>query len=277
MNEVRNTMSTGPKDPFEAALADLLIPLAQAMVARGVTIGTATEALKKALVAAAVDASDPPPNDSRVSALTGLHRKDVKRLRAEETQVPEKRSCSAAALVISYWATAPEYQDKSNQPRDLPRKSNAEQPGFDELVKQTRIDMAPGTVLQTLLDQKLVVKQENGTYRLLTQAFVPTAGSAEQVAAYRATLSAHLAAATHNLLADDDAPRHFDRAVRYSHLTAESVEELRDISAEKAQVLLQDINAKARQLQDRDQDGNQNGRFVVGAYILPKLPPNKEG
>lgn len=270
-------MSTGPKDPFETALADLLIPLARAMVARGVTIGTATEALKKALVAAAEEDSDPPPNDSRVSALTGLHRKDVKRLRSEDKDVPERRSCSAAALVVGYWSTAPQYLNKDNQPRDLPRKGSDDDPGFDDLVRQSRIDMAPGTILKTLEDQGLVTKMKDGNLRLLSKAFVPTAGSAEQVAAYRATLSAHLAAATHNLIAGEEEPRHFDRAVRYSHLSAASVEELRAISADKAQQLLQDINARARQLQDKDQDSEQKGRFVAGTYILPTFPENKEG
>lgn len=270
-------MSTGPKDPFETALADLLIPLAKAMVARGVTIGTATEALKKALVTAAEDTSDPSPNDSKVSALTGLHRKDVKRLRSEDDDAPERRSCSAASLVVGYWSTAPQYLNKDNQPKDLLRKGSESDPGFDDLVRHARIDMAPGTVLKTLLDQKLVAKLKDGSLRLLGDAFVPTAGSAEQVAAYRATLSAHLAAATHNLIAGQETQRHFDRAVRYSHLSAASVEELRALSADKAQQLLQDINSRARHLQDKDQDSNQNGRFVAGAYILPTFPKDKEG
>lgn len=270
-------MSIGPKDPFETALADLLIPLAKAMVARGVTIGTATEALKKALVSAAEEASDSTVSDSKVSALTGLHRKDVKRLRNEDTDAPEKRSCSAAALVVGYWSTAPQFLNDDNAPRDLARKSDDDAPGFDDLVRQARIDMAPGTVLKTLVDQKLVSRLEDGRYRLLSNAFVPTAGSAEQVAAYRATLSAHLAAATHNLIAEEDTPRHFDRAVRYTHLSAASVEELRAISAKKAQKMLQDINVRARQLQDQDQDSDQKGRFAAGTYILPTFPEDKEG
>lgn len=270
-------MSTGPKDPFEIALADLLIPLAKAMVARGVTVATATEALKKALVTAAEESSEDGLSDSKVSALTGIHRKDVKRLRNDDETVPAKRSSSAAALVISYWSTSPEFQKQDNGPRDLTRKGQGDQPGFDDLVRLARIDMAPGTVLQTLLDQKLVAVLEDGAYRLLSDAFVPTAGSAEQVAAYRATLSAHLAAATHNLIADEKTPRHFDRAVRYSHLSAASVEELRVLSSEKAQQLLQTINTRARQLQEQDGDDNQTGRFVAGSYILPTFPEDKEG
>lgn len=265
----RDVMSNPPDDPFETALAALLAPLAQAMVAHGVTIRAANEAMKQAMVTAALATEDDTISDSRISMLTGIHRKDVKRLRAPEPENQEKRSCSAAALVISHWATAPDYQDASGCPRELSRKGDETKPGFDDLVRHTRIDMAPGTVLQTLLGQQIVSLTDEGRYRLLTHAFLPTAGSAEQVAAYQATLSAHLAAATHNLLADEQTPRHFDRAVRYSHLSAESVSQLHATAATQAQALLEAINAEARQLQDQDQDGDHKGRFVLGAYILP--------
>lgn len=264
-----NAMSTAPKPPLETALAALLEPLARAMVAHGVTVGAATEALKKALLSAVEDSSASPLSDSRASLLTGLHRKDVKRLRSLSDETPEKRSCSAAALVISHWATSPEFQDASGGPRDLHRKSDGTGPGFDDLVRLARIDMAPGTVLNTLLDQKIVEQDDAGALRLLTHAFLPSGGGAEQVAAYQATLSAHLTAATQNLLAESGARRNFDRAVRYSHLSDASVEELRKISDEKAQALLQEINALARDLQERDQNGGHAGRFAMGAYVLP--------
>ena len=273
-------MSNPPDDPFEAALSALLAPLARAMVAHGVTIGTATEAMKQALVDSALERSDGPLSDSKVSMLTGIHRKDVKRLRAPSPDQPEKRSCSAAALVISHWATAPDYQDPSGAPRVLLRKGDAQAPGFDELVRHARIDMAPGTVLTTLLDQGIVAREGEDGYRLITHAFLPTAGSAEQVAAYQATLSAHLEAATHNLLATPETQRHFDRALRYSHLSAKSVDELNAMSQEQAQKQLETINAKARTLQDQDQqDANSadhTGRFVLGAYILPTAPGAKK-
>jgi len=41
--------------------------------------------------------------------------------------------------------------------------------------------------------------------------------------------------------------------------------------------MLQDINVRARQLQDQDQDSDQKGRFAAGTYILPTFPEDKEG
>ncbi|WP_424978285.1 DUF6502 family protein [Leisingera sp. S232] len=262
-------MTTGPDDPFEAALAALLAPLAQAMVARGSSFGTASEALKKALLEAALATSDGKLSDSRASLLTGVHRKDIKRLRSQTGDENTRRSVNAAAMVLSCWATAPEYQSGDGSPLDLPRRGSNGKPGFDELVRQTRADMAPGTVLQALLDQGAVGQLEDGRLRLLSQTLVPAAGGAEQVAAYQATLTAHLAAATQNLLAEPGGKRHLDRAVRYSHLSQAAVETLRKTSTEKVQALLEEINSEARLLQEQDADGGHSGRFVLGAYILP--------
>ncbi|WP_166418845.1 DUF6502 family protein [Cochlodiniinecator piscidefendens] len=267
---------TKPTDPFEAALAALLGPLAQAMVAHGVTIGTATEALKNALLHAALATSETTINDSRASLMTGIHRKDIKRLRNLDDGSMLRRSSNATASVISHWATDPEFQDDEGEPLTLRRNENSAAPSFDSLVRKARIDMAPGTVLRALLDQEVVTELADGSYKLLTHAFLPKAGSDAQVAAYHATLSAHLAASTHNLLSDEDTGRFFDRAVRYSHLSEASVNALNATASKKAQELLQDINALARDMQKIDVDKDENGKFVLGAYILPTLPGSKE-
>lgn len=269
-------MTSASDDPFETALAALLAPLAQAMVARGVTMGLANEALKKALLEAALNSETTDISDSKASLLTGIHRKDIKRLRYEGSPAPSKRHVNVAALVLSYWATAPEYQRPDGTPRTLPRSGTEASPGFDEMVKRTRADMAPGTILHALIEQGTVEQTSDGNLRLLSHTLVPAAGTAEQVAAYQATLSAHLLAATQNLLGEPNTPRHFDRAVRYSHLSDTSVEKLQRSAAEKAQALLEDINAEAQNLQKSDaasdaerSDVGQKGKFVLGAYILP--------
>ncbi|WP_421700928.1 DUF6502 family protein [Aliiroseovarius sp.] len=271
-------MTRDGKDPFDSALAALLAPLARAMVAHGVTIGTGTEALKCALLQAVLDEEGEGISDSRASLQTGLHRKDVKRLRAEAPDEAPRRQANAAALVIGHWATDPAYQGTDGAPLDLPRKGNdGGDPGFDTLIRHARVDMAPGTVLTALIDQGVVEETPVGTLRLLTHAFLPKAGSAEQVAAYQATLSAHMQAATHNLLAGPDQARHFDRALRYSHLSAASVRELHTLAETRAQALLEELNTLAHALQTRDEEGEADptGRFALGTYILP-TPPEKD-
>lgn len=268
-------MSENSPDPFSKALAELLGPLSRAMVARGLTLGSATESMKQALLDAAIEAEGPGVSDSRISVMTGLHRKDVRRLRSEPPQMSGRKTANRMALLIGYWATAPDFQAPDGAPRLLGRDSDAEGPGFNELVRRVRLDVAPGTMLLALMDQGAVEELEGGRFRLVAQALVPGTGSEELVAAYRATLTAHMTAATHNLLADQGAARFFDRVVRYSHLSDASVSELEKMARSEAQAMLEKLNARALELQERDQSQHASGKFTAGAFVLP-VPNNED-
>ncbi|WP_240722629.1 DUF6502 family protein [Poseidonocella sp. HB161398] len=258
-------MTDAADDPFDRALAALLAPLAEAILARGLPLPAVTEALKSALVAAALRADGETASDSRVSLRTGIHRKDVKRLRTAEA--PKPTSLGAAAMAASHWAVGPGWQDASGAPRVLSRAE------FDAMLRETRADMAPGTVLALLEEQGTVEALEGGGLRLAARALVPKAGTPEQVAAYAATLAPHLAAATHNLTAPPGTPRHYDRALRYSHLSAAALAELEALARARAQAALEDLDSRARALQDRE--GAARGHFVFGAYILPRPGPEE--
>lgn len=230
-----------------------------------------------ALMNAAIEAQGPEVSDSRISVMTGLHRKDVRRLRSSAPSVDGRKTANRLALLIGHWATAPDFQGTDDRPRALLRETTEEGPGFDELVRLVRLDAAPGTMLQALLDQGAVTEDPDARYHLTLNALVPGAGSKELVAAYRATLTAHMTAATQNLLAGEGDPRHFDRVVRYSHLSDASVAELDALARTEAQALLERLNARARELQDQDADQNARGRFAAGAYILPVQDKAKKG
>lgn len=262
-------LSRNSPDLFSDVLADLLAPLAQALVAQGMTLASATEALKQALCNAAIAAEGEGVSDSRISILTGLHRKDVRRLRSHEPVVPGRKTANRMALLIGHWATDPDFQGQDGRPRALPRESADEKPAFNDLVRRLRLDMAPGSMLQALIDQGAVFQDEDGLLHLASDALVPEVGAQELVAAYHATLATHMAAATQNLLAQKGARRQFDRVLRYSHLSDASVAELDQLARDEAQSFLTRLNARAHELQQRDAEHGARGRFAAGAYILP--------
>src|SRR5665647_545534 len=66
------------------AIAVVLQPLARLMIDQGLQLPSMLELLKKALVneaASAFGLADKGSSDTRIALLTGVHRKDVKRLR----------------------------------------------------------------------------------------------------------------------------------------------------------------------------------------------------
>ena len=85
------------QDPpvLDRALKAVLRPLVKMMIARGVTAPSAYRLLKEVYVESAeADFSEERgarPTDSRISVLTGIHRRDVKALRGG----PDEKSASA--------------------------------------------------------------------------------------------------------------------------------------------------------------------------------------
>jgi hypothetical protein len=264
-------MTDTANDGLTEALGEHLRLIARLLIARGVTVGTVTEILKTALIKAAEDLEGTGVSDSRASLLTGVHRKDVRRLRAEEGAVPQaKTKLTATARVLALWAADPDYLDEEGAPRLLSRSGDGTSPSFEDLARKSKADMAPGTLLKALVDQGAVGQLPDNMLRLERTSAVPEAGSPEQLDAYRITIAAHLAAATHNILSDPDAPRFFERALRYTHLSDAALAELDAEARAAASALLDHLNSKARTLQAADSGAGHQGTFTFGAYALPK-------
>ena len=88
------------------ALAQVLRPLARLMIGHGLQLMPMMELLKKALVEeaqASFGLSDKANSDTRVALLTGVHRKDVKRLRETPgVTSPGTQLMPVAAAVVGF-------------------------------------------------------------------------------------------------------------------------------------------------------------------------------
>lgn len=265
MTETDETSDASPTELFLTTLLRMLRPITRAMIANGVTVGEATETLKHALVLSAAIGSDKDGkrlSDSRVSLKTGLHRKDVRRLRADVPSPPRRPKLNAAALTIGVWSSSKSFTDEKGQPRAL------ERPEFNELVRSARVDLPPATILTELLSQGLVVEGEKDKFSLQKKAYVGIDDSADILVAFEKNIVAHLEAATDNLI---DNTGHFERAGHFNQLSEASIAELEEESRAAFQEALERIAAKALLLQDADalQEEPAQGRFTAGAYVLP--------
>jgi hypothetical protein len=263
-------LSARPTKLFRQVLLSLLRPMAQAMIAHGVTLNMATEALKQALVEEAIRTARPSGKvtDSQISLLTGLHRKDVRRLRQENPAPMKRPVLNACALAIAHWTTQKRFLDLKGRPKRLRRTRGDGQPGFDALVKSAKIDLPPATVLQALKVHDAVSEDdESGLITLVQDAFVGGARSEEQLQAFEKNLRAHLEVATGNLLSDGDKLQ-FERAGHYNHLPEAATAELERKARLLAMEMLSTLNKLALKRQ-RQAEGDETaqGRFTIGAYV----------
>lgn len=190
---------------LDAALR-VMAPLVQWLLHEGVTYPRFANALKQSFLDAApsvLEDSSTKVNDSSISALTGVHRKDVREWRSVGKPLPQAKTLGLVKEVFARWSTDPAYGDRKGKPRMLAVGGG---PGtFESLAASVTNDVHPHTLLRELIRLGIAERPEADgdvavdKIKLCTEAFVPTKGSAEMLQLFSDALADHLAAATHNL------------------------------------------------------------------------------
>jgi hypothetical protein len=272
MSETDRGTTMSPAPSLLRALRHLLRPLVRLLVARGVTYTMLTDVLKQIYVDVAdrdfrLDGKR--PTDSRVSLLSGVHRKDVRRLRdeapANEDAVPE--SVALGAQLVSAWTTRREFLDSKGRPRPLPRlASQGAGRSFESLVAGVSTDIRPRSVLDEWLRLGVVELDAKDRVVLREAAFVPRRGSDEMAFYLGHNVHDHLAAAAHNMLAEGEP--FLERSVHYDELGGQSVAELAALAARTGMDALSKVNRKAIACEARDRNAQEpRRRMTFGVYF----------
>jgi len=264
------------------ALRWLMRPIVRLLIVRGVQLPAVNALLKQIYVDVAASEfgiDDKPPTDSRVSVLTGVHRRDVRSIRADGMPSSAPPTMSLSATVIGRWLGDTTYIDGNGQPKALHRLADEGSPSFEELFQGISKDVHPRTVLDGLIDQKLVDwDQTNDVVRLKSQAFVPTADGEGLMRFFEMNLHDHLAAAVSNLVNDESDRRFLERAVYYNKLETTSVDQIEVEARKLGERILNDLNSKALQLQKTDADAGDDKakeRFRFGVFFYREDDPSK--
>ncbi len=215
------------------AVATVLKPLARLMIDHGLQLPSMLELLKKALVDEAANAFglvDKGSSDTRIALLTGVHRKDVKRLReTPAAQAGGTPMASVATSVVARWISEPRFLNADQSARTLartPRRRIPGEPDFTSLVAEVSSDVGARAVLDELERLGVVELREDGYVVLKANAFVPHEGLSESFHFLAANVSDHLAAAAHNLKPDRSGPPKLEQSAFSQGLSAEQAAQL---------------------------------------------------
>lgn len=276
------TPTATPPPALVRALRRVLRPLVRLMLAHGVTYTYVCELLKALFVDIAdkdfrIDQT--PPTDSRVSLVSGVHRKEVSRLRQEmavDTEIAPT-VVSLGAQLVAVWLGSPQYLDENGQPKPLARFiSEGGDTSFEALVAGVNSDIRPRVVLDEWLRLGLVRYDAQMQLCLNTEAFVPTAGFDEKAAFLGHHLHDHMAAAASNLLG---ASKPFlERSVHYDALSLESISVLAKQSEQLGMTALLALNKSARKLELADASSSeprQRMTFGIYFYAEPTAPAGR--
>jgi hypothetical protein len=229
------------------AIQVCLKPVARLCIHFGIDLRTLTEMMKIAFVNIAKEefkVSGKSQTDSRISLLTGVHRKDVRRILGRAPEKPTGRHQNLLANLIAQWLGTPELNDESGQVMPIPRNPHPEhQHSFMSLAGALTNDIHPRALLDECLNRGVVRIDVDDMVHLVEESLVPANNLDEKAQFFAQTIHDHISAAEHNL--NGNLPPFLDRFVWHEGLTEEDVETIAATARKAAMNALKTVNNQA--------------------------------
>lgn len=272
MNKSNDVVSENPvKQRVLTAMQRVLKPLVRLALAQGVNYQMLLETLKIVFVQVAEEdfkLAKREQTDSRISLLTGLHRKDVHRLRDQPDNSQNQHSLvTLGSQLVGLWVSNADFIDSTGNPKPLPRLASVGgELSFDRLVASVSKDIRARPVLDEWLRVGVVHINDDDCVCLNTAAFVPSEDFDSKLFFFQQNIHDHIAATTHNLM--NITPPMLERCVYYDGLTVEAINELKLMSESQGMVALKAVNARAIELQAMALTSSAaNQRFTFALYF----------
>lgn len=207
---------------------------------------------------------------SRISALTGLSRKEVAQLLDEGGAARAERAAPNRAIrVVSAWLRNPAYQ-VAGDPAPLPLAGN--DPSFEALVLRYSGDV-PVRALLHELERTGIVEVREGTVHLLRRGFIPQGDDLALLPLIGEEPAALLQTIDHNLQAGAGA-RYFQRKAAFTALDDAGIEKLANFASTRGQALLEELDALLAP-HHRDDD-RPEARHHAGLAIHVFVDPDRQ-
>ena len=255
------------------AAAETLRPFVERLLKTGVPFGVLQLSLRELFVRVAEAKLGPAgkrQTDSQVALVTGINRKEVKRIRSARTprRAPRSFSINQATSLISRWMSDPETTDARGRPLPLPYRAERG-PSFMKLARKLTGDLAPGVLLDELARSGAVEIRKDDVVVLRGNAYVPKV--AEGGLRILAEDSAELAdTILHNIFAE--APKRLlQRKVFYDNLGSEAAGRIRAEMRREGERFLRRIDRLLSRY-DRDRNpkapGGERLYAALGVYFF---------
>lgn len=254
---------------LHSAIKQLLKPLMRFLINKQITLPTLLEVVKSAYVEVAEKdfaIGDKPATDSRINLLTGVHRKDVKRLRDQNLEHKPSERLSINSLMLASWMGEEPYCIKGT-PQSLSINGEI---SFESLANEySRQNIHPASIMESWLQMGWIQKDENSNLHLNLEALQDNQLNEDQLYFFAQNLADHIATSTGNLISKQ---KNFERAVFYNKLSKSSLLILKRSAKEQSMQVLKELNSQALALQKRDKkEAGPHYRFRLGSYLYTDL------
>ncbi len=264
-------MSSDIKTTLHNACRALLHPIALVALRCGMTFKEFSELAKSVFVAVATDEfglRGRPTNVSRVSILTGISRKEVKRQREllEEGASPASSKTTDATRLLSGWYQDKAYLDDDGQPLALP--IDGPRPSFKSLFETYGGDTPPQTLLRELLSAGSAEKDADDRIVARRRYHMPADLDSGMLRFFGTNLFDHAATLANNL-ADDGRPKRLEGFAVEPEVDAAHLAEFRDFLDRRGQAFLEEVDDWLNSHRINPNDANASPvRLGLGVYAI---------
>jgi len=250
----------------------LLRPVASFLMKCGMTWREFADVSKSVFVEVAGDEygiKGRPTNVSRVSILTGISRKEVKRQRElmnVERRQPENRTTDATR-VLSGWHQDPDFLDQDGRPKILPRNGNGA--SFELLCRRYAGDIQTITMIKELKRVSAVTEDDDQHLTVLRRYYMPAQFDTQWVVNAGSIYEDLGANINFNLTANPAGPSHFLGRASDDAIEPDAVPEFREFIEEHGQPFIEMVDdwLTAHRGNGSDDDG-ERVRLGVGMFLI---------
>ena len=239
-------MTNSNKSAVYYACRLVLRPLVSIFLKCGLTWKEFSDLSKSVFVEAATQEfgiKGRPTNVSRVSILTGISRKEVKRQRdlLLNDEPAAKGKTTDATRVLSGWFQDHDFLDQSGEPMLLQVSGPA--PSFDVLCDRYSGDIAAQTMLKELLQTETIERTEGGELRVKRRFYQPAKHDDENLTWGVALITDLAETMNNNVFLSNAVKPRFGRKAESVRLLPGSINEFHKFMDTRGQAFLEEADA----------------------------------
>ena len=276
MNRAQSEMEIGEaKSTALKACEYLMRPMAKLLLRMGVGYKEFAEAAKVAFVDVASSEygiRGRPTNISRVAVMTGLTRKEVKKLRdliaADDIEDAFRNRLGPCSVVMHFWHHDPDFQDVDGEPRPLPLDGAGLT--FSTLVRKYGGDIPAGAMLKELIRTGVAEKLPDDTVRPLKEFVIPIGINPDKFVSVSFSLANLANTLAHNVSDVADQKPLFERFLWTDRLNSDNRDEFQKVAGARATEFLKSLDkwVAEREFPKAEHENQAAKRIGLGIYLF---------
>jgi len=255
------------------ALGRLLEPIVLLLLKSGITWREFADLAKVKFVQVATEEfgiRGRPTNASRVAILTGIDRRDVRKLRLAAAQQPtfDLGFMSKPTQVLDGWFHDPDFRTASGQPRDLHVSEGAD--SFAALVRRYAPGIPPVAMIKELRAVGAIEHVLGERVRALKRNYIPRELTDNQIRLWGSILQDLGTTLEHNLMRRESETPRFERRALSLSVDPRARREFEAFLAVEGQAFLERVDEwlASHQIEKATTESQTTVRLGVGVYEI---------